>query len=309
MSKPSAEKIASFYLRLAKGKGTFVDFLKEEGKTKVKNPDTGNEVQLSSLKGPKGRKLVQKKFEGWKTKGKAFEEKKSPKKPPSPTPSHKTPSPLFIKHVKDIKKSLEKFVKKKGKETLIDKEVSELSHSELTLINSLALFTSPEEAHPRVVSPNRNSPGILKTLKNLVIKPEPIPGQLFKGGRRHWVPNTQENFRRANTVLTALAATPVKKGSVPTQHRGMLVDSKFMGKLKEGETLKLPPITSFTQDKKPAKFFALRDYITSPNMHPISFILESSSIKRGTDISNLSYFPKEKEFVSSGSLKILSSKS
>lgn len=46
--------------------GLFAKFLSEQGKEKVKNPDTGKDVQISSLKGPKGKKLQQDLFEKWK---------------------------------------------------------------------------------------------------------------------------------------------------------------------------------------------------------------------------------------------------
>tara|TARA_B100000745_G_scaffold300398_1_gene254221 strand:+ start:4560 stop:5195 length:636 start_codon:yes stop_codon:yes gene_type:complete len=48
------------------GEGAFSDFMKEVGDQKVKNPDTGNMVKVKSLKGPKGKALVQKEFEKWK---------------------------------------------------------------------------------------------------------------------------------------------------------------------------------------------------------------------------------------------------
>jgi hypothetical protein len=45
--------------------GKFIQFMKEEGDTKVRNPDTGNQVKLKSLNGPKGKKVVQKAFQKW----------------------------------------------------------------------------------------------------------------------------------------------------------------------------------------------------------------------------------------------------
>ena len=58
--------------------GKFIEFMKEMGDEKVRNPDTGNDAKLKSLKGDKGRKLQHEKFEKWlasqeKSKGKSDE--------------------------------------------------------------------------------------------------------------------------------------------------------------------------------------------------------------------------------------------
>ena len=45
--------------------GKFLQFMEEVGEDKVKNPDTGNQVKVKSLNGPKGRKWVQKQFQKW----------------------------------------------------------------------------------------------------------------------------------------------------------------------------------------------------------------------------------------------------
>jgi hypothetical protein len=45
--------------------GKFLEFMKEMGDTKVRNPDTGNDVKLKSLKGDKGKKLQNAEFEKW----------------------------------------------------------------------------------------------------------------------------------------------------------------------------------------------------------------------------------------------------
>lgn len=48
--------------------GAFLEFLKEEGDKKLKNPDTGNQVKLKSLKGDKGKKVQQEEFQKWLSK-------------------------------------------------------------------------------------------------------------------------------------------------------------------------------------------------------------------------------------------------
>ncbi len=96
-----------------KPSGKFIEFMKEEGDKKLRNPDTGNNVKLKSLNGPKGKEVVRKLFEKWlddqkkdqkgkpkdkakeedqKEKGKAEEEKPEKKEAPKakfPTPGLK----------------------------------------------------------------------------------------------------------------------------------------------------------------------------------------------------------------------------
>jgi len=43
--------------------GSFLEFMEEVGDNRVTNPDTGNNVKVKSLKGPKGKKLVQEEFQ------------------------------------------------------------------------------------------------------------------------------------------------------------------------------------------------------------------------------------------------------
>ena len=69
--------------------GKFVQFMKEMGDEKVRNPDTGNDVKLKSLKGEKGKKLQKEKFEKWlasqeKDGGKKEDKPKSDKKEDKP---------------------------------------------------------------------------------------------------------------------------------------------------------------------------------------------------------------------------------
>lgn len=56
--------------------------MKEHGDDKVTNPDTGNQVKLKSLKGDKGKKLLQKKFEQWAKKQKGKKQKGKSEKSP-----------------------------------------------------------------------------------------------------------------------------------------------------------------------------------------------------------------------------------
>jgi hypothetical protein len=45
--------------------GKFIQFMEEEGDQRVHNPDTGRTVKVKSLRGPKGKKVVQDMFQKW----------------------------------------------------------------------------------------------------------------------------------------------------------------------------------------------------------------------------------------------------
>lgn len=90
-----------------KPSGKFIQFMKEEGDKKLRNPDTGNNVKLKSLNGPKGKEVVKKLFMKWLDAQKDHEKpkakpdvKEEPKekakskeeKPKGETPSEKAPA-------------------------------------------------------------------------------------------------------------------------------------------------------------------------------------------------------------------------
>lgn len=73
-----------------KGKlsGKFIEFMEFAGDTTVRNPDTGNTVKIKSLKGPRGKKLVQKLFQEWLA---AHKDDKRPTHPEHPDSPEKAP--------------------------------------------------------------------------------------------------------------------------------------------------------------------------------------------------------------------------
>lgn len=72
--------VLPLFSRIARG-STFTDFMEVEGDKKVHNPDTGNTVEIKSLKGPKGQDLVQRLFHDWQGK------KETPKQEVAPQES------------------------------------------------------------------------------------------------------------------------------------------------------------------------------------------------------------------------------
>ena len=99
----SANKIA-LYLR--QSEDLYQTFLKEHKDTRVKNPDTGNQVKLVSLKGDKGADLLQKMYQEW-----AKSHKETPIDKPSPYKSIKpkiSDPEKFQNIVGQLSKSLQK---------------------------------------------------------------------------------------------------------------------------------------------------------------------------------------------------------
>ena len=88
--------------------GKFIQFMKEMGDEKVRNPDTGNDVKLKSLKGDRGRKLQKEKFEKWLASQENAEDKKEDKPTGNPKEDLK-------KEIADLEKKTEKLEQLAGK--------------------------------------------------------------------------------------------------------------------------------------------------------------------------------------------------
>lgn len=292
--------------------GAFIEFMKEVGKTKVKNPDTENTVQISSLKGPLGKKLVHKEFERWlkerekKEKGTAKGKTltKDPKgktpKPKSETPSKSRGDSLTLEQVKDSAESLQKVSTEvlRGSANRIGKNQKDLTKSELAVLSSISLFS------------NGDISSVLDPAK-FKKSPRRVVGPLFEDASRLSVDPSRKAYQEANKVCLHLAASPVKKGSVPDQHRGMFLSADMLQKLETvGESFPLRPITSFSSDKEVATEFAqqVHSKTKDDSLLPVVFTMKSNAIQRGTDISKLSYYPDEAEFLTSGSLRVLSAR-
>lgn len=81
----------------------WVEFLKAQGDKTVKNPDTGRTVKYKSLKGPKGKKLLQKKFEQWTKREKQKAETKERNKAKAKARREKEKAKLTPEHKEKIK--------------------------------------------------------------------------------------------------------------------------------------------------------------------------------------------------------------
>lgn len=111
--------------------GKFIEFMKEEGDGKVRNPDTGNDVKIKSLKGPKGKKLVNQLFKKWLDA--EDDEPKAPAKPEKPKdekPKDEKPKP------KDEKpKDKPKDEKPKGTDKPLDIDPAKIPEPDVGLVD------------------------------------------------------------------------------------------------------------------------------------------------------------------------------
>lgn len=94
-----------------KGKvsGAFIQFMEEEGDTEVNNPDTGNKAKVRSLRGPKGRKEVQRMFQDWLDKKKKKDKAKG-SGDSGDTPSEEKPEAPVTRG--DAEEAIDKFLGK-----------------------------------------------------------------------------------------------------------------------------------------------------------------------------------------------------
>lgn len=161
-----------------KASGKFIQFMEEEGDAKVLNPDTGNTVKIKSLRGPKGKKVVQELFQKW------LEEQKEDK-------------PVKEKKPKDEEKPKDE--KPKGPE-----EKSEPKESPKDEGKEESKFPTPELKKDRYKK--------LDTKAYVVLGPKP------KGGKRPPGPDGVAFIKGVTTKLTEdsvadLIGAPVLTGS------------------------------------------------------------------------------------------------
>ena len=123
-----------------------------------------------------------------------------------------------------------------------------------------------------------------------------------KGDQRHleFVP-VKSDYVRANKTMQNLAeAKSSYKGGL---YRGLALSKDAVNSMKPGTTHDIGKLSSFTTDGKVATGFAISGAKFAPSGKVPVKITITKAI-RGTDISKLSRFGEEKEFISSGKFKV-----
>ena len=101
MSKGEEETKAPAGGSGGRASGKFIEFMKEVGDKQVHNPDTGNQVKMKSLRGPRGKELLRREFKKWleeqkpTPKPKKAPKAEEPKKPETPKSSEPYEGSLF----------------------------------------------------------------------------------------------------------------------------------------------------------------------------------------------------------------------
>lgn len=119
---------------------------------------------------------------------------------------------------------------------------------------------------------------------------------------------TKADYERAHRVLSRLARAPVDEKQ-PERFRGMALESEHVEDLNPGDTFDLSAISSWTSARDVAEAFATEDPTVverrAGEREPVLFRLIA---KRGRDITNLSAYRGEDEFITGGKVKIVSRK-
>ena len=183
---------------------------------------------------------------------------------------------------------------------------------EVAVINSILLFTAGNVAAVR--SPEEYSDDMSDTLGSPVqshgygdakyvdsrLGPEDVlePTQIYKdrvkSGTKvpqYLLKPTKELYTIANYVMTQLGVLQ-NLDNPNVLYRGMGLPKEVIANLKEGGMFNNKSISSWTSSKDVAQSFDKFDMSAGEY---VQFIIESPSV--GTDISNLSAYPQEKEFI------------
>lgn len=128
-----------------------------------------------------------------------------------------------------------------------------------------------------------------------------IDGAQLNNGKNVSFQGTREEYETAHRVMKGLAGAPSSGG--PSVLRGMGLDDAIVEKLKQGKskTFDLGPMSSFSTRYSIAHDFA----VDNGGEGKTEVIFQMKKPKRGTDISKLSFYPQEAEFITSGKVRIL----
>jgi len=170
------------------------------------------------------------------------------------------------------------------------------STQEMAVINSIILYTGGNVASVR--KPN-----------------EFIPDQADQAKKSLWLPDgtiypdnlsvipDKDMYIIANYVMTQLANLPIK--SPITVYRGIALPNRIAQNIRVGTTFLNKQLSSWTLDESEAINFGKENAIKmmdSEEMAVCIFKVDNFSV--GADISHLSVYPKEKEFICSRKVMI-----
>jgi hypothetical protein len=168
----------------------------------------------------------------------------------------------------------------------LEKTFNQMSAEEQGIVSALALFTAGSHKEVRN-PPKKMNKRDIGTMHGGPVNPD---------GSNAEIQMSPEAYARAHKAIVDLASAPYE--SDKPVHRGMKLPKEMVDQLKIGDSLNLSPISSWSTEPDIAQKFA---GLAGGNEHAVVLNMVP---KTGTDISGMSYYGSEKEFLTGGKIKV-----
>jgi len=123
-------------------------------------------------------------------------------------------------------------------------------------------------------------------------------------GRMGNVTPTGRAYRRARRVMTDLSLAPNRVEKPVT--RGLAMNAAVVDKIKPGDVFDMGAINSFSFDGHLSLGYAVREAGKKGGHVRVVMSIDPDNVKRGTDITNISQWAVEEEFVTGGMARVVS---
>lgn len=173
---------------------------------------------------------------------------------------------------------------------LFDKK-SDVTPEDVAIIDGITHFTNGSVEVTR--DPSKYDPN------HAVMRDRELPGVSF-GHTGNWISEqTPESYKAANQIMTKLAAAPANDQRRVV--RGMGLPKEAVQALTEGNEFDLRNVASFSYNPDQAEKFANNEAIRKKGER---VVFELAKPARGTNISHLSTWDIEEEFVTGGKVRV-----
>lgn len=129
-----------------------------------------------------------------------------------------------------------------------------------------------------------------------------VQGPKYLTGIHHAIKApSKEDYQAAHEIMKKIATSPVDPAEVREVHRGIALPHEAIGALRVGATFDGREIASWSYDPKMADSFGQAEARRTGGQ---AVIFRMKQPKRGSDITALSHYGEEEEFVTGGKLRI-----
>jgi hypothetical protein len=174
------------------------------------------------------------------------------------------------------------------------KHPDELDVADKAILEAVAHFTHGNV--PTVRNPEKFNPE-LGSLR-------PLMGPRFRSGYRTEYSQSQESYGAANEIMKKLAKAPAKLNA--PVYRGIALPRQAAEQLKVGQTFESHGVESYSMEFGMASRFArnVAAQKSGPSERYDEIVFNMAKPKRGTDITSVSRYDHEAEFITGGPMKI-----